>query len=139
MTPDLPTHGGVFAIAATALLLSGCATASGPVPVHYGNSDALDACGAWGEARGADIPVRIAPASTARIVYRLPPGEGFWLCDGTDDDAWIGIIVEHNPLIGDQTGDPQCGAADLVDPRQPYRGPCLSGWVPAEAVILIAS
>ena len=110
-----------------------------PVPVMVGNDDELDACGGWGEsADGSALPVRSAPAAAGKIVYELKPGEGFWICDESADGQWTGIVAEHNPLSGDAGGDPQCGAGNLLAPRQPYPGPCIAGWVPADAVLLIA-
>lgn len=130
-------------IAALAVLHgAGSATLAGspaPVPVMVGNDDELDACGGWGEPAGtAALPVRSAPDAGGRIVYEIKPGEGFWICDESADGQWTGIVAEHNPLTGDAGGDPQCGTGSPLSPRQPYPGPCIAGWVPADAVLLIA-
>lgn len=127
------------AAAPAGLLLSACALPAAR-PVLYGNNDNLDACGAWGEARpvgeGA-LELRAAPDSRAQVIYTINPGESFWLCDGSDDGDWTGIVVEAL-ADGVPQRDAPCAAAALVSPRQPYRGPCLSGWIPSERVLLIA-
>ncbi len=126
--------------ALAALMLSAC-TPPTARPVLYGNNDDLDACGAWGEARpGGEgrLEVRAAPDSRAGVIYTISAGEGFWLCDGSDDGDWTGIVVEAL-ADGVPQRDAPCAAAALVSPRQPYRGPCLSGWIPSERELLLAS
>lgn len=122
------------------LLLPACTTQSRPV--FYGSGDEFDACGSTGEGRlapGETVAVHSAPSANAPVIYRLSPGEGFWLCDGSAQGGWTGIVV-HEGFDGNAGQGPSddCGAAFIVPVRQPYRGPCLSGWVPSARVLLIA-
>ncbi len=120
------------------LLVSGCTLPARPV--LYGQGAEFDGCGATGEARivgDQRLDLRAAPSARATVIYRISPGEGFWLCDGAD--GWTGVVV-HEGYDGNAGQGPSddCGAAFIVVMRQPYRGPCLSGWVPSDEVLLIA-
>lgn len=130
----------IWGIVGALALLSACAMA--PRPVFYGSGDEFDACGSTGEGRlvaGETLAVHSAPSANAPVIYRLSSGEGFWLCDGSAQGEWTGIVV-YEGFDGNAGQGPSddCGAAFNVPVRQPYRGPCLSGWVRSARVLLIA-
>lgn len=132
-----------MATLAATLALAESLTAGAPfdrsiatAPVMVGNND-LDARISWGEPVGLGIDslkVRAAPDRRALARYRLRPGEGFWICDTSADDAWTGIVFapRSNAAL-------DCGVGTPVSGRRPYRGPCQSGWVPSQNVLLVAS
>ena len=109
-------------------------------PVMIGNDPGLDidACGAVGMIKGADVDggdytvaVRSAPNGGAEV-DRLNQGEAVYMCDSADDGAWIGIIYPN-------AIDADCNIEDTTsDELKPYSGPCRSGWVPKEHVTLMA-
>jgi hypothetical protein len=127
------------ALALAALLVCSCTLTDRPV--MYGQGHEFDACGTTGEARISGdqrLEVRAAPAGRARVIYRLSPGEGFWMCD--DSDGWTGIVVREGwDGVSGQGPSDDCGAPAIIGQRQPYRGPCLSGWVRSERTFVSAS
>lgn len=116
-----------------------------PVPVQVGNDDDLDACPSWGEPKGLNpggdnfLAVRSAPGIKGQIIYRLQPGEGFWICDESGDGQWTGIVVNPD-FAPDKRPDsePDCLVGTPISPRQDYPGPCPSGWVSSRYVLLVA-
>lgn len=102
------------------------ALAAGPrVPVEVGGYDDLDACLSYGRPQGLNprgdnfLAVRAGPGSTYRKIDELHSGDGFYICDETDN-GWVGIVY------GD---DDDCDVSSPIDERMAYDGPCLSGWV----------
>lgn len=93
------------------------------VPVLVGGEAEFDACGGTGRVRGLDpkgdafLSVRAGPSSQARETDRLAEGDEVALCDRRG--RWLGVVY----------GRGSCGVATPIERREPYRGPCRSGWV----------
>ena len=94
-------------------------------------------CGSVGQVR-PDAPikplvVRAAPASGAREVARVEPGQMVAICDYADELNWSGIVFD--PLRPDEQ---PCVEGSPIAPSKPYRGPCSSGWIQSDNLDVIA-
>lgn len=104
-------------------------------PVTIGeDGPRLDACGAMGQvarvgARG--LAIRAAPFADAQVVGRLAEGGRVHVCTRSLDQKWLGVVVLM-PAPHD------CGLSEPVERRQPYEGPCLSGWVSSASIRFVA-
>jgi hypothetical protein len=111
-------------------------------PVTIGeDGPRLDACGAMGQAvrvgaRGASV--RAAPFADARETARMAEGSRAWICTRSLDQKWLGIVLAPEPPADNATAPIDCGVAEPADRKQPYDGPCPSGWVSSAAIRLIA-
>ena len=96
-----------------------------PVPVMVGGEADFDACPSQGVAkglrRGGDnfLAVRAGPGTSHRLRYKIRAGQTFNLCGS--QGQWTAIV------FGRRGQD--CGVGSPIARRQPYRGPCRSGWV----------
>jgi hypothetical protein len=110
------------------------ASAGGAVPVMVGGIAELDACRGLGEVRGLNprgdgfLAVRTGPGRKYPMVDRLYNGHQVYFCD--DHGEWIGIVY------GEHVQD--CGVSSPLPRRQPYKGPCQSGWAHRNWLVLIA-
>ena len=102
----------------------------------------FDACGALGQAvrvgaRG--LAIRAAPFADAQEIGRMAEGARAHICTRSLDQKWLGVVL---PLSGPEQSDGaapvDCGVSEPVDRKQPYTGPCLSGWVSSAGIRLIA-
>ena len=109
----------------------------GVVPVRIGElGPNFAACAAAGTPRHTDVSgllVRAAPFEAAAQAGRIAPGTRFFLCSRTHDQRWLGIVWEEGGTLS-----PACGVSQPVTDRQPYAGPCRSGWVPSAFVKAVA-
>jgi len=97
----------------------------------------LDACGTVGQvvrvgARG--LPLRAAPFANAPETTQLAEASRVHVCTRSLDQKWLGVVVMA-PAGGEAM---DCGVSEPVDRKQPYDGPCQSGWVSSASVRLIA-
>lgn len=95
----------------------------------------LDACGATGQVvrvgtRG--LALRAAPFASAPATAQLAEASRMHVCTRSIDQKWLGVVV---PGEGEAV---DCGVSEPVDRKQPYDGPCQSGWVSSASVRLIA-
>lgn len=113
-------------------------------PVTIGeDGPRLDACGATGQvvrvgARG--LAVRAAPFADAQEGDRLAEGARVHICTRSLDQKWLGVVVPVQ-VVGDvanATAPIDCGVTEPADHKQPYDGPCPSGWVSSASIRLIA-
>lgn len=98
----------------------------------------LAACGGLGQViqTGANgLPMRAAPFSDAKELARLPEGSRAFLCTRSIDQRWLGIVVA--PPAGKDEAPTDCGILSPVERRQPYDGPCPSGWVSSSYIRLV--
>ena len=123
--------------------LAGASLATAPpgeraVRVGLAGND-LDACLSDGEVTGLNprgdnfLAVRAAPDAGARLLHRLRPRHRVHVCEEAAGGAWLGIV--YSP-----PGRParDCGVGSPVQNPRPYRGPCVSGWVSARYVTIVA-
>lgn len=110
----------------------------------------LDACGALGVVRGVaaggTLAMRAAPFQDAKATAQLTNGARVHLCSRSIDQRWLGVVVlpvTPPPVPGadGNVAEPvavDCGVSSPVDRKQPYDGPCESGWVSSGFIQLIA-
>ena len=107
-----------------ATLLAVTATAMGQgaeVPVYVGHLPEA-ACVSWGEIGGTPaLTVRGGPGAKFAAVGSLASGQSVHLCDESGD--WLGVVYSPEGGLAD------CGVSAPVTDKQPYMGPCRSGWV----------
>jgi hypothetical protein len=96
-----------------------------------GGDNEHDACGAVGvvlQLAGKELPVLSGPGADHLRVDGIAPGARVWMCD--PQGAWLGIVY-GSPGTNCQVSTPRAV-------RQPYDGPCASGWVNADHIGLWA-
>lgn len=125
-------------------------------PVNIGEGGprfaACQGRGRVGGLRGGELPVRDAPFDTARKVGSLADDAHVFVCTRSLDQQWLGVVVgpsTSGPTGAAQPGevDPStvtapsvdCGVTSPVRSKQPYTGPCLSGWVESTFVAAVAN
>lgn len=110
-----------------------------PVAVPTGGEAELDACPTWAQVSGLDpagdgfLAVRAGPGVDHAELDRLAEGRGLFVCVGTEDGVWLGVVY---PRPGQDMAD--CGVSSPRVVAAPYRGGCASGWVAARWVKPIA-
>jgi hypothetical protein len=108
---------------ATLLAIAGAAMgAPKSVPVNIGDVPELDACVSWGVVTVPTLMVRSGPGTKYSAVDSVHKAQGLHLCDANGD--WIGVV--YAPPGGTAA---DCGVSVKLAARQPYAGPCKSGWV----------
>ncbi len=113
---------------------SNLAAASSKAVMVGGEAD-FDACGGSGVVVGLDpkgdgfLAVRAGPGSQYKMVEKLENGQPYFDCD--QHGSWVGIVYTNNAQI-------DCGVGSPIAKRQPYGGPCKSGWVFKKFTKLIA-
>ena len=115
-----------LATAASMVPMTTPANAGGPVPVYVGGEADLDACGTIIGVAGLSatgdgfLALRTGPGTSYPMIRKLLPGAELWFC--AQKGRWYGVVVRPH-------GNGQCGVGSPIARRQPYNGPCLSGWV----------
>jgi hypothetical protein len=106
--------------------------------VMVGGQSELDACNTTWKVVGRNpqgevwLAVRSRPSVAAPQIARLRSGDMVYGCDGTGDQVWTGVVIySADPRIN-------CGVSSVIVRRQPYRGPCASGWVSRQRLELVA-
>jgi len=126
------------ALLTLALTLSAGSIAAAPpraVPVVVGGDEILDACGSLGRVHGlkADgdgfLAVRNGPGAAYAIADKLVENREVLMCDQRGE--WIAVVYDDGRLG-------RCGVTSPIAKRQPYRGPCKSGWVHGKWIELMA-
>lgn len=120
-------------------------------PVTIGeDGPGLDACGAYGLVRGLapgrSAPVRAAPFESAAVKVEVAQDSALHICTRSLDQKWLGVVVAPRSATvtddaagnGMAAGGPDCGVSSPVDRKQPYDGPCASGWIRSNVVRLVA-
>ena len=113
-----------------ACVLPAFALACGGVPVVIGKDGPdFDAC------LGVGVIVRETelyptPQDRPEFQQSLAPGTQVFVCDGSEDGAWSGVVLPD--------GDESCGVTSPVESPRPYGGPCRSGWVKSLDIEVVA-
>jgi hypothetical protein len=109
------------------LIVAGIAVASErPVPVMLGGDLDFDACQVIGAVKGLDprgdgfLAVRAGPEAHYKMLDQLNNGQLLYICDSKGD--WLGVVYDADP-------ERDCGVGTPWAEREPYTGPCKSGWV----------
>lgn len=123
---------GLFGMGLLAgFVMSGAAFAQ---PVMVGGEPSLDACGSTGVVAGLNpagdgfLAVRSGPGTGHSIQDKIRNGQGVIFCD--QRGSWVGIVYSKKGT--------SCGVSSPIARRQPYRGPCRSGWVHEKYLKLLA-
>ena len=103
-------------------------------PVVIETNGEVDAC-ALGQVSGVRtfLAVRSGPDTTYDQVDTLHNGDFVLSCDGAGSSSWVGVVFNHRDEV---PGD--CGISSSAMGMHPYRGPCLSGWVRAKWITVVA-
>ena len=107
------------------------------VPVMVGSNDNLDACSGLGVVTGLKskrhgfLAVRAGPSQKFEIVDKLKASQKVYICSSSEDGKWYGVVYSPN-----QTDE--CGVTSPINPTQPYKGKCKSGWVNDHWIKLVA-
>lgn len=125
------------AVLCGALLPAALAAAAPPraVPVQVGGEEFLDACGSLGRVHGlkADgdgfLAVREGPGAQYAMTDKLSENRAVFMCG--ERGEWVAVVYGDKRLGG-------CGVTSPIARRQPYRGPCKSGWVHGRWIELMA-
>jgi hypothetical protein len=111
-------------------------------PVTIGeDGPRLDACGGLGQVSrsgAGGLPLLAAPFADAKVIAQLPEGQRAYICTRSLDQKWLGVVLAPPPVTDNSTDAADCGVSSPVDRKQPYDGPCVSGWVASAYVRLIA-
>jgi len=70
------------------------------------------------------VAVAAGPGTQHPRLDRLANGRDIFVCDGTPDEAWLGIVYARS------AGE-ECGVDAPIGDAQPYAGACAAGWVNA--------
>lgn len=117
-----------------ALLVATVALAQAAVPVTVGLNGDLDACPTQGQVTGLNpggdnfLAVRVGPGVQYETWDELLKGDVVSICQR--DGGWYGIVYTKDD------GE-DCGVGTPL-PRGPYAGPCRTGWVAEQYVVVIA-
>lgn len=110
-------------------------------PVTIGeDGPRMDACGGLGQVTrsgAGGLALRAAPFADAKELASLAEGQRAAICTRSLDQKWLGVVVAPTPA-DNGTATVDCGVAAPVDRKQPYDGPCVSGWVASAYIRLIA-
>jgi hypothetical protein len=104
---------------------------SSQVRVTIGGEDDLDACGSVAEITGP-VALRRGPGEQFAVVGQLDRGTQVYACDISPERRWDGVVV----LPAEEAED--CGVSSPIPNRRAYAGPCRSGWVRSDSLVVVA-
>lgn len=100
----------------------------GRMAVMVGGNAGVAACPVSGEIiglkSGSTLSVRAGPGTQHARLDRLANGRRIFVCDGSSDEAWLGIVYPRS-------AGQDCGVDQPVADAQAYAGACAVGWVNA--------
>ena len=73
---------------------------------------------------GSTLNVRTGPGTTHERLDALRNGQRVYVCDGTPDEQWLGVVYPGR-------AGQECAVSTPRDVAGAYTGPCRSGWVNA--------
>lgn len=104
------------------------AAADGTMAVIVGGDARQPACPVSGTISGlragGTLNVRTGPATGHARIDALANGRRVFVCDGTPDEQWLGVVY---PARSGQ----DCAVGTARRDATPYSGPCRHGWVNA--------
>lgn len=107
---------------------SSVGAAAGTMPVIVGGDAAVPACPVSGTIAGlrggSTLNVRAGPGTQHARLDALRNGDRVFVCDGTADEQWLGVVYPG-------TAGTDCGVGTPVAEGRAYAGPCAVGWVNA--------
>ncbi|MFY2763516.1 hypothetical protein [Arenimonas sp. MALMAid1274] len=124
---DCRVRGGQAKGGAVAAAPAAATPADGTMAVMIGGEAGKPACPVSGEIiglkAGSTLSVRAGPSTAHPRLDRLGNGRRVFVCDGSADEAWLGVVY------ADRGQD--CGVAKPRAQASAYAGPCRVGWVNA--------
>ena len=122
-----------FIVLAIAVLFAVFLLTPGQAQYLVLGGDDMDACASNGivvgvlAGGGEFLPVHAGPSTDQAEIDRLRDGTEVFVCKGAD--AWVGIVYG---------GGRECGVSSPIVPASLYRGPCKSGWVNRDFIVVTA-
>lgn len=105
------------------------------IPVLIGGEPEEDACFASGIVNGSALNQRkmveilAGPGAQYPVIDEVPVAMALTICETHPSNAWEGVVYP---------GDMRDCAVSTPLPRQPYFGPCKSGWINARSITVTA-
>ena len=118
-----------IALLVLALLVAAAFFYFQPEPIYAADAAYDDACGTLSIVSEAQVNLHVRPARYSKVKTKLQINQMVNVC--TETGKWAGVIVADNGV--------ECRVADLArGHNDQYSGPCLYGWVTAEALQMLA-
>lgn len=125
---DCRVRGGQYRDQPTAASTPAPGAGTGAMAVIVGGEGSTAACPVAGTIAGlresSTLNVRAGPGTGHPRLDALRNGRRIYVCDGTPDEAWLGIVYSAS-------GSEGCGVDRPIRSAEAYRGPCQVGWVNA--------
>lgn len=125
---DCSVRGGKAQALPASAQAAPASSADGVMAVMVGGDRKAAACPVSGEIiglkNGSTLSVRSGPATTHARLDRLGNGRRVYVCDGSADEKWLGVVYAA-------TEGQDCGVATPAKDAKAYAGPCKVGWVNA--------
>ena len=104
------------------------ARSDGTMAVMVGGDRNAAACPVSGEISGlksgSTLTVRAGPGTSHARLDRLASARRVFVCDGSADEAWLGVVYPRSE-------GQDCGLDRPIRDATAYAGPCAVGWVSA--------
>lgn len=110
---------------------AGTVAADSTLPVRVGGEEDFDACGSLAETTGR-VAIRRGPSEQFAVLEHLDPRARVYACDISPDQKWDGVVIVP------EDGSADCGVSSPLTNRQAYSGPCRSGWIMHDSVVVVA-
>jgi uncharacterized protein YgiM (DUF1202 family) len=115
-----------------ALIASAAPSADKSVPVMVGEVARLNACPSLGVITSAnEVSLHSGPGDGYQVITKLEKGDHVHVCSIFRDSQWTGVVLAMDGIL-------DCGVWSPIPAPKPYDGPCISGWIPANAVEIVA-
>ena len=112
------------------LLLSVEALAIPTNPVNWGGDPGMDACGGMGLTMAESIMITVSQKGEVSFDTIVPAGTRVSFCD-YDISGYHGVLIHEDGA--------ECGGGSAIVPvKEPYSGPCKSGWIKEAFLELLA-
>ncbi|NCN28357.1 hypothetical protein GW915_12380 [bacterium] len=98
-------------------------------PVQWGGDPEFDACGGFGYVMGTTVMITTTSNGRTEIKRVIPAGTKVTFCDSDDD--FHGVLIHQEGV--------DCGGGNANVPvRRSYDGPCESGWIMNNFLLMTA-
>ena len=104
------------------------------IPLMVGGQEASEGCTGTATISirsGTTLNLRAGPGLTHPVIARLSDGQRVSICQRRD--GWVGVLVFRTG-----PGPSDCQVSDAGPKPTPYAGPCVSGWITAKYVRILA-
>jgi len=104
------------------------------VPVMVGGQEASEGCAGTATLSiraSTKLNLRAGPGLTYSVIAQLSADQRISICQRRD--GWVGVLV-----LRTSTGPSDCQVSDAGPKPTSYAGPCVSGWLSAKYVRILA-